>query len=337
MNSRFFWLTATMFAIVGATANARAQFDEPVRIALRDNVVSNRTVVSIGELVETSGGNSSHRAKIAKLKLEIDREGNSTPTVSRSEILARILLAGFATDEFELTGPDEIQLRSANPIAVDLEISKAIQRHLSKSFNIDEQSIDVSLQLDQEQIDAFSRLTSEQHIIRPLENANQMIGRRMIELGVFSGNQLISSVRILATTSIRKQILVTSRPIRAGEKLDQSNSYVEEREIYRTNQTTTLPAEVLGQFAKRNLRAQQPVNLADVRRESEVLQVNETVIKSRDIVNVVASKNGLKITLAGAEALRGGRVGDVIPLRNPNSKEKIFGRIKSKDLVELIY
>lgn len=342
MNIRFVF-SFILVLVLAPVVESQGQIDtsnhsRPVRIALLDKPIGAQSTVRVGDLVELSGGNNRTRNEIARLDLAIKPGTARDAKVSKAEIMARILLAGIEPDEFEIiskqptsqTVNSENQSSSSNP---EDAIANAIRRHVSRGLNVDEGSVLVALDLLSTQL---SQISSDQitHLsFRPLEHADRLVGRNRVVIGVFENDQLKARLSIPAVVSVYKSVLVTNRPIDRGELIDESNTHVETSEFLNSSAIPVSPSEILGRQAKRNIRAQQILKSRDV----QLATYSENVINARDIVSVEATKSGLRITMSGVEALRAGKVGDVIPLRNPTSNEKLFGRIKSKDLVELIY
>src|SRR5690606_2905259 len=97
-------------------------------------------------------------------------------------------------------------------------------------------------------------------------------------------------------------------------------------------QTPLTLRDVVGRQAQRALGSGETLQIHDVatvRRETSLL------VRPRDIVRVTARKGTLKIALNAAEAIDGGREGDLIRVRNPTSGKIITGRVAGKNELEL--
>ncbi len=326
------WL-CFLIGLLFSISNISAQ--QPVRVALRPVARSVDTdVITFSQVADVTGGQPQTRAAIAKLDLAL------TPTqqqqvLSRSEAMARLLLAGFERSDFELTGSNAVRILGTEPIPWAELVAQSIQKRVSETLNLDQQDVSVQLQTDIED-SAIAKSPVQGNIrLAPLDHGDRLVGRTKIEMGVFSGNALLNRFHVLAYTTVARDVVISSKPIERGELIDQHNTYVERREFsnWRPNQYLK-PADV-GQVSRRRIRAQQILSATDV--TSSTIQSGEILVRPRDLVTVVAQKNGLRISLSGMQVLKAGRVGDIVPVRNPTSKKTVYGRVRSSGLIELAY
>ena len=91
--------------------------------------------------------------------------------------------------------------------------------------------------------------------------------------------------------------------------------------------------DVVGHKAKRNMPAQQIIRSGDVDLSS--LAENAILIKPRDVVRMIARKRGLTVVVPAGEALQQGRLGEMIRVRNPQSRKIVIGRVLSSGEVEV--
>ncbi len=327
-----------MAAAPGLDQGCCQDLSAPVRVAMRPAVAHQQPRIAVGQLANITGGTSARRRQIAELDLAVWTDEAQSAEISQNEVLARLLLAGIQPSEFQITGPPRTRVQLAAPgAAVQEKLRTAIVRHVAQGLHLDQQDVEVMLVITPLQQNELSqRLSAGETQVRPLQHAEQLVGRRRIELGIFNHQGITSKVSVAAEVAIYRHVVVTTRPVEPGAAINEANSHVEKRRFESLDADLVTPGELTGQFARTRLRPQQLVKHGDLGRVRNA-ERNEPVIRSRDIVNVVAARGGMKITLRGAEALRSGEVGDVIPLRNPSSKEKIYGRVINNELVELVY
>ena len=185
----------------------------PVQITLLDQAHRVGSAVRIGDLVEMTGGDLATRNRIAALELPIDEQPSGAAAVSRSELLAQILLAGVDSDKFILRGYSEVQLFAVDQSSVEQAVVQAIQRHISAGLNIDERTVKVRLELTASQLDQIAKVSNYPKF-QLLEHADRLIGRRLVELAVSGGHGPMLEIKIAATTSLIARVVVTSPPDR---------------------------------------------------------------------------------------------------------------------------
>jgi len=323
-------LVLQSFALAFLILSTRfAMAQEKVRIAMRSDATVSSSAVTLGDLAIVEGGSSVKRKAISQLHLPIDKVGGGS-TISRGEMTTRLLMAGFDPNEFQLYGTRTRVIREEVGLNIQAVLESAIASHVSGSLNMDLRDVQVDLLSFP---DVLSRYAAEGYQFSALDHADRIIGRRNVLVGVFRQGRMESQVQVLAQTSVTKQVLVASRPIERGEVLDRDNAFIERRQFSNFSDKW-IAEDGFGKTVSRRIRAQEALRSVDLTRHSTTHR-KEVLVRARDIVTVVANKGGLKITMSGMEAMKSGGAGDVISLRNPDSKKVVYGKIINSSLVEL--
>ncbi|MGI9515709.1 MAG: flagellar basal body P-ring formation chaperone FlgA [Pirellulaceae bacterium] len=298
-----------------------------MRIALRPTITTDSDVVSLGQLAQLDGGTAVQRHAMSQLDLAV---GNAA--ISRDEALARLLIAGFKAEDFQLTGSPEVNVHAGHLALSNEHIVAAITRHVSGSLNTPEDDIVVEL-LSGVQLPADLPAVDPVNIrLEPLDHGDDLIGRKTVVLGVFEGNRLVTRMRVNARTSVFREVLVTSRPIERNEVLSNANTYLQRRLFDNNAQGQWTGSDIRGRVSTRRLQAQQTVRPADVQTAAAASPV---LVRPRDQVTAIAVKGSLRITMSGMEVMRAGKAGDMVPLRNPRSRKVVYGRVLDSARVEL--
>lgn len=313
--------------LVGAAGVVAAQ--EKVRIAMRPDATINSSAVTLGDLAIVEGGSAVKREAISQLDLSINK-GRKNTTISRGEMTTRLLMAGFDPNEFQLYGTRTRLIREGNSLSVQNVLESAIARHVSGNLNMDMRDVQVELLSFPE---VLSNYVDGGYHFSALDHADRIIGRRNVLIGVFHQGRMESQVQVLAQTSITKEVLVALRPIERGEVLDRDNAFIERRQ-FNNFSDKWIAEDGFGKTVSRRIRAQEALRSVDLTRRNTTNR-KEVLVRARDIVTVVANKGGLKITMSGMEAMKSGGAGDVISLRNPDSKKVVYGKVVNASLVEL--
>ena len=323
------WHWLTLLILLAWPGILSAQ--EPVRIALLPEIVVDSDVVTLGEVASIEGGDSGKRAAMSRLDLAVD-SGASASAIDRNEAIARLLIAGFDSAEFRFAGPAQVRVLSAGAPLNNELLAEAISRHVSEGLNIPQQDVMVDLLSVP---DAFVRSDVADLRITPLDHSDRLVGRRSVTLGIFDGSRMIEQIRVNARTTFHREVLVSSRPIERGETLNADNSFLERRRFESAAKGQWLGVDAWGSKTSHRIRAQQTLRVSNLARGG--LADSDILVRPRDLVTVVAAKGQLKVTMSGLQAMKSGKAGDVIPLRNPASKKIIYGRIIDANRIEVAF
>lgn len=123
-------------------------------------------------------------------------------------------------------------------------------------------------------------------------------------------------------------VVVAARAIRARQTLTLEDLRVEEQEIGASGDNYyTDPAEVVGLVSHRRLAPGQPLLRTMVKKPH--------LVKSGDIVTIVASVNGVEVKMEGV-VLDSGREDEIVRVRNTTSRRVIKGRVVAAGTVEVV-
>ena len=336
-------LVAFLLMISCWTSNvsvAQAQEQARVRVALRSAVATNQATVLLGEIADLSGGDHRLRDEIAQVDLSV---GDSF-SISSDETVARLLLAGFRREQFLVDfgrmtqfNPGQAAI-SHQPVAdLPLRIETSIQKRISHAFNVAQKDVLVTVDLQSIPDALKSYVFRPGSRVEPIQSAKDLIGRRQVEMGVFDADRLVQRAKISVTTHLYLEVMMTSQPIERGEALSSENTYLD-RQIFETAHDSSqyLQKSALGKFAGHPLRAQQRLTNRDVSGHQLSTPKSEIAVKSRELVTVRLQVEDMIVTLSGAIAQKAGKIGDVIPVRNPKTKKTFSGRIAERGVVEII-
>lgn len=322
---------AAMLMIVTACFSSSGYAQEAVRIALRPTIDVNTDVITLGQLATIDGGNHQTRQRMARLDFAIDPD-RSASSIRQEEARARLLIAGFNPNEFVVTGTSTVNRRQSNPAMIRDMIVEGIVQHVAGGLQLAPDAVTVEL-LSEPDPPIPSGIPGVR--VEPLEHGDRVVGRKSLEMGLFDGDRMLQSFRISAKTMIRRAVLVTRRPLERGERLTDENCYIDQRPFDHTHRNRWLDADAMGQLTVRRIRAQQILRPTDI--ESRNRARAENVLRPRDQVTAVVSHGGLQVVMSGMEVMKAGKVGDVIPLRNPTSRKVVYGRIVNSSRVEISY
>jgi len=123
-------------------------------------------------------------------------------------------------------------------------------------------------------------------------------------------------------------VLVAARSLQPGELLSPSNTRTEHR-VGETNAVS--PNAAYGRAVSRNISPNQVIRAEHIASAEQT-----TVIKKGEFVRMIARVGVLEISTRG-EALADGKIGQVIPVRNVDSKQVVHARVLRPATVQVDY
>lgn len=218
----------------------------------------------------------------------------------------------------------------------DLSIERAIRDELSDQFGVDRDRLQVTLL--RSVIGASSKKLKD--ILNPVIQVTVPVkmpyGRQSMLVRVLDGQQIAMSQLVTIDVRLRQSLLIARRPVSAGTKIDASMLTEEVRLIDR-HYDRLLIDDVVGMTAIRPLQSQEIIAWSNLRDPSSVpASLTKPIINVRDAVKVVASHKALRIAVSAAEAMESGRKGQLIRVRNIQSRKIFSARVVRAGEVQLI-
>jgi len=292
-------------------------------VALRPSVKAGHRVLSIGDVADIYGGDSDLSQRIARLDILDNRQPIGPTAISQRQIRIRLLLDGISADSFSLAGSEQIVISPQTDPINDQLVTESIRVALARRFQLPDSDLDVRLTQPLPAMTDLAEFAPHDVEIEPYLPDKLPRGKARIRLAVHAGGQLRRVLSVTVGITEYREIAVATQAIKRGQLLSAGDLKSERRPITGPAQYASL-ASAIGREAKRALRpseAIRPHDIEDSHEESPVL------IKYRDTVRLVARRGPLEVTLSAAEALQQGRLGDVIRVRNVESKRVIVGKV----------
>jgi flagella basal body P-ring formation protein FlgA len=331
-------LALEMAGAMGVAAQEKAARTDPgqcevVVVTLRGAATVPDPHVYIEDVAQIQGGSFPLRQQIAKLDLSDLPSSEPSAPIPREQIYFRIRLAGVESGQFRVVGAGVVRVSLASKRLTEKEIlaaaTQAVLRHLPRTTD------DISVQLA-EPLRSPVNVPEAREKVRldvELPATGIPLGRVHGELVVFLHETLQSRTPIWLDVKLHELVAVSTRRIERGELLTKDNVYFDRRTLTDLNDYLTLSQGLAGRRAKRALAAGQLLTGQDLEGAGED---NPVLIKPQGLVKLVARLGPLQITAMG-EALQEGRTGQLIRVRNLDSKSTVVGRVVDRSLVEVDY
>jgi flagella basal body P-ring formation protein FlgA len=303
--------------------------ENTVVVTLRPTVSVTTSPVCIGHVASLSGGTAMLRARIETLDLAERPIRGKTQPLARELVAYRIQLAGIDRKRFRIEGAPVVAVSAAASLTDDDFLQAARDALLDRFPG---RAADMVVTLAQSPNVQPPALTSRDEVrleAQPREPSN-VPGRCRVDVTVFVNGERLGIVSVLVDVQVYESVAVAARRIESGETLSEANVRFERRMVEAMGSCLTA-RDIAGRKARRVLVEGQVIPQAAV----ETLKAdNPILVKSRDLVKIVARVGGMNVTTVG-EAQQEGREGDRIRVRNVDSKKEVIGRVIGRGLVDV--
>lgn len=319
-------LLCLFFGLLNHQLGQETQAD-PVRIELKKSAELKQEVVRLADVSNITGGTLLPRRRIADLDvatLAADEER----ILSRRQIDLRVRLAGFSPDDFSVVGANSVEVHRLASISAESQILNFLKPELARRLGIEIDELEVRLlrPIPKNISALFTDPVQLSHNLR----TRLRLGTITTNVSVTPATGATQSFSLALQTMKYREVLVATRPLPKGAMIS-SEDVKKERRLIDHSTLRNLPPNVIGSQLKRSVPEQAILSKLDLTRPTT--KRKDYVIRSRDIVEIVARRGGLKARVAGAVALQNGSVGESIRVKNPSSGRILNGEVVSPGLV----
>jgi flagella basal body P-ring formation protein FlgA len=310
-------------------SQAPPRADEGIVLVVLKPQAQGTGLVLVGDIATVEGGSDELREKVRRLDLaEPSADRRDTP-ITRDQVLYRLSLGGLKDAQFRVAGPSRTLVRWGAPSFDESSLveaaREAVRRRLPKGAD------EVSLQLVRPPQTPVLNVSPSLPIRLVAEVAGAAAaGRVRVDVSVLVNGQQRVQVPVFFDVGFVQDVAVVRRRINAGEVLSE-DSLTRQRVELRQGEKFLAWTDAVGRRAKSQLLPGQTITDIDVD-GGEQEQV--ILVKTRDTVRLVARIAGCRVTALG-EALQDGRAGQVIRVRNVDSRKIVSGRVVDRNLVEV--
>jgi flagella basal body P-ring formation protein FlgA len=289
--------------------------------------------VTIAEVATVEGGDTELRKRIANLDLaDAPRFGQSV-MLTQELIAYRIQLAGIDSRRYQIQGARSAALTLRSYQVPEKEIVNAARQFLLTRlpWPANDLAIEPNQPIRGPVHVPGGRADVRFEVSFPASKVS--LGRVRVDIAIFSNGEKQVVVPVSFDVRLYQTIAVASRRVERGQPLTNDSIFYERRAVDTVGSYLTETESPVGQRAKRLIMPLQIVTKSDV---EPVEPDTPVVVKQRDAVQLVARAGDLIVTASG-EALQDGRTGQMIRVRNVDSKTVVTGRVVSRSEVRVLY
>jgi flagella basal body P-ring formation protein FlgA len=308
-----------------------AQARKPIVLVLRASATASDSQVRIGDIADLKECEEPEHGRIARLDLAELPLSSQPILISQQQIGFRLQLAGFASNSFRLEGPRFVRVGRPAGEGLDAKIAAVARQALEQKLST--QGDDYRIELPQAvSLPPLSAEGSDIHLEPELRSPVVPPCRVAVEVAIYVRGARRSGVIVYLDVKKLQSIPVAVRRIENGEAFSADNVHMERIAIESTQKATVSVAGLMGRKARRTVPAGRPIETEDVEGDAPAA----VVIHVNELVHLIANVGPLQVKTRG-EALQNGRVGQLIQVRNLESKNTVTGRVVDGSTVEVDY
>ena len=298
----------------------------PVALAVHEEV-------SIGDVSTIEGGDTALRSRIVHLDLADAPQPGKTAQLTRGLIQHRLQIAGIDASRYKLIGAEAVTLSARGYAVSEQELVQAARQFLLSRlpWKPDEVSIEATRPAK-----GTVQVSGGREDIRFEASLNApkiALGSVRVDVAILSKGIKQTEVPIVLDVHLKKTIAVAARRVDRGQTLTGEDVVYERRTVDNVAGYLAESDPLVGQRVKRTIQPLQPITKSDLDSAEPDAAV---VIRQRDAVKLVARAGNLVVTVSG-EALQDGRTGQMIRVRNVDSKAVVTGRVVNRNEVQVLY
>lgn len=304
--------------------------DDRVVVTLRGVLDGFANVVTIGDIATVKGGDLIRRRRISSLDLLESAEAPKARRISKQQVAVRILLAGIPSEQFRVTGAESVRLRGELRPSFEKTVMDFLRPAVAKRVGVD--AADVKLRLSRPLPPDLAHTVMGTQRLEHFLPARIRAGALNAKVGFYEADRLVRTAAIPLEIEVSRLVEVALHDLEAGHLIT-AVDVRKERRPFTGRGARRVIGTVVGKRLRRTVTAGSVVSEPDLERTT--LAKRKVVIRSRDVVDVVAKKKSLNVKLNGAIALQQGAVGEAIKVKNPQSGKVLTARVVDVGLVEI--
>ena len=296
-----------------------------IRITLRNNPVVTSRQIKLSDVADVSSTSDAQQKFASQIDLKPIPAGKRTLALTRSYVQIRLMLAGWSRDDIFIQGRalTTVSYDPPRPIS-DTDVENAARKTMLQVMGVPEENLKVSLL--RSFVDSLppSLKTMPGLRVDVIPPADVKLGQTSLTVTLWDAERQLKSQRVQFQVLRRHRVAVARTSIQRDSALTPAAFHFENRFLAKRVDELS-EDELLGMTPRNQLNRDDIIELKLLRKTAP--RTLTPVIRKRDRVQATYSRGGLFLQLQNAEALEDGRIGDVIPLRNPGENGREFSAL----------
>jgi flagella basal body P-ring formation protein FlgA len=324
-------IAAALLAVCRTSRAESPAAAEPIVLALRGEATVSGSQVTIGDVATLQGGDARERERIAKLDVAELPLSSQPIFVSQHQLDFRLQIAGVDGRAFRLEGSRFVRVSRPAGDALDGKIAALARQTLE--HKLPGRVEDVSIQLVQPvRLPPLSADGEDIHLDAEVRSSVIVPCRVLVEVSVYIRGARRLALPVYFDVKKLQSVPVAVHRLAAGDTFNAENVRVERVPVEAGQKSVPDSSGILGRRARRPIPPGRIIEPEDIETDAPAA----VVIQQSDLVQIVAKVGPLQVKARG-EALQNGRTGQLIQVRNVDSKAIVTGRVLDRSTVEVDY
>lgn len=327
------WTLCLFAAKPAVEANPVRAGGEVLTVTLKPTATATGTAVVVSDVASLQGGTTDQVRRVGALDLADTPPAGKNVVLPRAEVAFRLQLAGLDKRLFRVEGADKVTVSAAGGGITEARVVDAARQCLVGRLPWPAETVHIQVARSPRLPQLVIQADDQVRLEGEMRSSGSLVGRIFVDVAVIVNGQRRAQVPVGLDIKLSQQLAVATRRIEAGEALTKDNLKQTPRTVDPSGNYALFPDCVAGKRAKRMIPAGQYLTKMDLDR---VETDHPILVKQRDLVKIVARIGPMRVIALG-EALQDGSSGQLIRVRNVDSKNIIMGQVVDRSRVEVNY
>ena len=245
-------------------------------------------------------------------------------TMTKYEILASLKREGISTRDIQFTGKVKTKFSCDSENILPSEIIQVAREYVLSETGYDSENVIIEAARKPQEILVPSG--KRHYEIYPLSTGS-MIGKVFLSVNLIMDGNIRETIPVTLNVRLFKEVLIAKKNIGRGNNIRISDFDMRKREVTRFKKGVVEDFDdVHDMVPKRTIRTQQILTM-------DMFEYPE-LIRRGEIVKIILQSGSMTVTAKGI-ALNGGKKGEIVRVRNIDSKRIITAVVSGKGLARL--
>jgi len=318
----------TLFSLLSIFILLPDIFASKIEIKLMDKVVLEDEIITVNDISTVTGDDADLINKIKGIEIGNTPGANSERRIDLSFIRMRLHASNINIADVTFTNAKSSLVSVESTKIKGLEIAQKAKEYLLGSLPIDGRETTVEIgRVPADQWVPRRRDKIDFHI--SLVDTNKDRGKVELIVSASSNSKLFFKVPVYFNVRVFEFVAITKGKTRRKQPLTKENVFIARRETTRLRGMAFSSIDDL-----KDMTTTTPVQSHTIL--TDYMVETPPTMKQGSLVKLIVKESGFRIVTKGL-AQQTGYKGDVIKLKNLDSKKMLYGKILNSDSVQVVY
>ena len=282
----------------------------------------------VADVADIVGGTPKLRRLIGRLDLDELKDLKSV-TITRRQIVARLLVAGFKSNNISVTGGASLQVRFVKQQDFRRVIEGKLAAEIARQFGIDEADVQINLSGKTDLAAISNAIDVHNFRVMTILPNRLPLGEKTIQTEFSDTNGKRFSTQLSMRIVVLKDVVVTSHPVPRGTVITAEHIQSVKRPLSSGN-IELASLDCIGCTAAQDIP---PHEIVSTQFLSKRKPQDRIVINRNDLVDILLVRGPVTIRIRNAKAMTAGAIGETIQVLNTASEKRINAVVKNRSTV----